>query len=95
MPLSVRSIRPQRPEEQRAFAAQERIPFPLLSDVDLQLTVALRLPTVRVADQVRLRRTVLLIDADGAVQDVRYLLTDIAAAVVWAVDWAGQAAATY
>ncbi len=90
--VAVHGVSTQRPEEQRAFAAQERIPFPLLSDVDLQLTAALRLPTVRVADQVRLRRTVLLIDADAQVRDVRYPVTDIAAAVAWAVDWARHTA---
>ena len=41
-----------------------------------------------VADQVRLRRTVLLIDADAQVQGVRYPVTDIAEAVTWAADWA-------
>ena len=88
MRVAVRGVSTQRPEEQQAFAAQEQIPFPLLSDVDLQLTAALRLPTVRVADQVRLRRTVLLIDADAHVQGVRYPVTDIAEAVTWAADWA-------
>lgn len=86
--VSLRGVSTQRPEEQESFAAQEGIPFPLLSDVALQLTAALRLPTVRVADQVRLRRMVLLIDADAHVREVRYPVTDIAAAVAWAVDWA-------
>ena len=86
--VTVSGVSTQRPEEQRAFAAQEGIPFALLSDVDLQLTAALRLPTVRVADQVRLRRMVLLIDVDARVQEVRYPVSDIAAAVDWAVDWA-------
>lgn len=90
--VALHGVSTQRPEEQAAFAAQEQIPFPLLSDVDLQLTAALRLPTVRVADQVRLRRTVLLVDADAVVRDVRYPVDDIATAVAWAVDWAGHTA---
>lgn len=90
--IAVHGVSTQRAEEQRAFATQERVPFPLLSDVDLQLTAALRLPTVRVADQVRLRRTVLLIDADAQVRDVRYPVIDIAAAVAWAVNWSGDTA---
>lgn len=86
--VSVHGVSTQRPEEQGAFAVQEQIPFPLLSDVDLRLTAALRLPTVRVADQVRLRRTVLLVDAGSVVREVRYPVTDITAAVDWAIDWA-------
>lgn len=83
--LAVHGVSTQRPEEQRSFAQIEDIPFPLLSDSDLQLAAALRLPTVRVADQVRLRRAVLLVDADRTITAVRYPVLDIAAAVSWSL----------
>jgi DNA-binding HxlR family transcriptional regulator/peroxiredoxin len=82
--VAVHGVSTQRPEEQRAFAAAERIPFPLLSDADLRLAAALRLPTVRVADQVRLRRAVLVVGADRRVAAVRYPVEDLADAVRWA-----------
>ncbi|MFN2539849.1 MAG: winged helix-turn-helix transcriptional regulator [Mycobacteriales bacterium] len=84
--VPVQGVSTQRPEEQRAFARLEQIPFPLLSDVDLELAAALRLPTVRVADQTRLRRLVLVIDGDRTVTAVRYPVLDIADAVQWALD---------
>jgi peroxiredoxin/DNA-binding HxlR family transcriptional regulator len=83
--LSVQGVSTQRPEEQRAFARAERIPFPLLSDVGMQLASALRLPTLRVADQTRLRRLVLVVDAERVVRDVRYPVLDLADAVEWAL----------
>jgi len=87
--VAVLGVSTQRPEEQRAFAALEGIPFPLLSDSGLQLTAALRLPTVRVADTVRLRRAVLVLDADRAVTAVRYPVEDLSAAVDWSLEAAG------
>lgn len=81
----VHGVSTQRPEEQRGFAAIERIPFPLLSDSALELTAALRLPTVRVADTVRLRRAVLVIDADRTVLAARYPVDDIPGAVQWSL----------
>lgn len=84
--VSVHGVSTQRPEEQRAFAAIEGIGFPLLSDSDLQLTAALRLPTVRVADQVRLRRAVLVISGDSTITAVRYPVQDIPSAVQWALE---------
>lgn len=83
--VAVHGVSTQRPEEQRAFAELEQIPFPLLSDSELALTAGLRLPTVRVADQVRLRRCVLAIAADRRVKAVRYPVLDIAEAVEWAL----------
>jgi peroxiredoxin len=41
-------ISAQSSDEQREFAAREHIPFPLLSDADLSLAAALRLPTFEV-----------------------------------------------
>jgi DNA-binding HxlR family transcriptional regulator/peroxiredoxin len=84
--VSVHGVSTQRPEEQRAFAAQESIPFPLLSDAALELAAALRLPTVRAADQVRLRRLVLVVDDAAYITAVRYPLLDISDAVTWALE---------
>lgn len=83
--VRVHGVSTQRPEEQRSFAESEGVTFPLLSDSDLQLAAALRLPTVRVADQVRLRRAVLVVSGDSTVSAVRYPVQDIPAAVEWAL----------
>src|SRR3954452_19682795 len=48
-----------------------RLPFPLLSDADLTLTEALRLPTMLVAGQRLIRRISLLV-TDGVVEHVWY-----------------------
>ncbi len=88
--LALRGVSTQRPDEQRAFAQAEGIDFPLLSDADLRLTAALRLPTFRAADVPRLRRFIVIIDPDRTVSAVRYPVTDITAAV----DWALRSAAT-
>lgn len=82
---AVRGVSTQRPDEQRAFASKERIAFPLLSDADLGLTAALRLPTFRAAEMPRLRRIVLVIDRDRTVQSVLFPVTDIPAAIDWAL----------
>jgi DNA-binding HxlR family transcriptional regulator/peroxiredoxin len=84
--VAVRGISTQRPEEQAAFAAAEGLPFPLLSDVELRVAAALRLPTLRAGDVVRLRRLVLVIDADRRVRATRYPVTDIGAAVRWSLE---------
>ena len=47
------------------------LPFPLLSDADLALTQALRLPTMEVAGQRLLRRLTMLV-TDGVVEHVWY-----------------------
>ncbi len=47
------------------------LPFPLLSDADLVLTDALRLPTFEVAGMVLLKRLTLILD-DGVVRRVFY-----------------------
>jgi DNA-binding HxlR family transcriptional regulator/peroxiredoxin len=86
--VAVHGVSTQRPEEQRAFARIEDIPFPLLSDAALELTAGLRLPTVRVADTLRLRRAILVAGADRVVRAVRYPVLDIPAAVRWALDQA-------
>ena len=82
--LAVRGVSTQRTDEQAAFADAEDIPFPLLSDTDLALTAALRLPTFRAAGQVRLRRVVVVVGASRRIEAVRYPVTDIPDTVRWA-----------
>jgi DNA-binding HxlR family transcriptional regulator/peroxiredoxin len=81
----VHGVSTQLPDEQAAFAAAEGIPFPLLSDVDLELTAALRLPTFRGAQQLRHKRAVLVIDAERVVRHCIYPVADIPAAVAQAL----------
>lgn len=78
---TVHGVSTQRPDEQRAFAAKERLRFPLLSDADLTLAAALRLPTFRTAGMTRLKRLTLVTDADRAVRHVQYPVTDVTASV--------------
>jgi peroxiredoxin len=75
----------QRPDEQAAFATAEAVPFPLLSDVDLHLTAALRLPTFHAGQQTRLKRLILVIDHRRTVTSAIYPVTDIPAAVTEAL----------
>lgn len=56
---------------QREAAERLHLPFALLSDADLELTKALRLPTFDVAGQTLLRRFTLVI-SDGRVEHVFY-----------------------
>ncbi|MDQ0942639.1 winged helix-turn-helix transcriptional regulator [Streptomyces sp. V1I1] len=79
--VAVRGVSTQRPDEQRAFAVAEDIPFPLLSDMDTRLSAALRLPTFRAGQALRLKRAVLVLDRERAVRHVQYPVTDIPAAV--------------
>lgn len=78
---AVHGVSTQRPDEQRAFAAKEGLRFPLLSDADLTLTAALRLPTFRAAGVSRLKRLTLVVDGDRVVRDVQYPVTDVTASV--------------
>jgi DNA-binding HxlR family transcriptional regulator/peroxiredoxin len=91
--VAVRGVSTQRPDEQAAFAAAEDIPFPLLSDVDLELAAALRLPAFRVAQQLRLKRLILVVDAGRIVRQVIYPVRDIGAAVDEALRLAREAVA--
>ncbi|MFE0177854.1 winged helix-turn-helix transcriptional regulator [Streptomyces sp. NPDC059002] len=77
----VHGVSSQRPDEQRAFADKEGLRFPLLSDADLALTAALRLPTFRAAGVSRLKRLTLVVDRDRVVRDVQYPITDVTASV--------------
>jgi peroxiredoxin len=56
---------------QREAVERLHLPFPILSDVDLALTRALRLPTFTVAGMTLLKRMVLVID-DGVITKVFY-----------------------
>jgi DNA-binding HxlR family transcriptional regulator/peroxiredoxin len=88
---AIRGVSTQRPDEQLAFAQAEGIPFPLLSDVDLHLAAAARLPTFRAGGTVRLKRLVLVVAADSRVLAARYPVDDIPGTVEWALH-AGAAA---
>jgi DNA-binding HxlR family transcriptional regulator/peroxiredoxin len=83
--IAVHGVSTQRPDEQRAFVRIEDIPFPLLCDENLHLAAALRLPTFRVADALRLKRAILIVDAERTVRAVRYPVTDIPDAISWAL----------
>lgn len=65
---SVVGISTQTPEEQREFAEREHIPFPLLSDADLQLAEALRLPTFEVDGMTLYKRLTLVAEAGRIVK---------------------------
>lgn len=78
---TVLGVSTQRPDQLAAFAAHERIRFPLLSDADLQLSGSLRLPTFRAAGADRLKRLTLLIDRHRTVRGVLYPLPDPAGSV--------------
>ncbi|OSC60515.1 HxlR family transcriptional regulator [Streptomyces sp. BF-3] len=78
---TVHGVSVQRPDEQRAFAEKERLRFPLLSDADLALTAALRLPTFRAAGVSRLKRLTLVVDRERMIHEVLYPITDIGVSV--------------
>lgn len=60
---TVIGISAQSPEEQAEFAAREHIPYPLLSDADLQLAAdPLRLPTFTVAGMTLYRRLTMIVE---------------------------------
>ena len=65
---SVVGISAQGPAEQREFAEREHIPFPLLSDPDLKLASALRLPTFEVEGMTLYRRLTLVAEAGRIVK---------------------------
>ncbi|WP_033818174.1 winged helix-turn-helix transcriptional regulator [Kitasatospora sp. MBT63] len=77
----VYGVSTQSPDQLAGFAAHERITFPLLSDQDLRLTGALRLPTFRAAGVDRLKRLTLVIDGGRTVRGVLYPLPDPAGSV--------------
>ncbi len=84
--VAVRGISTQRPDEQAAFAKAEDIPFPLLSDMDLRLAAALRLPTFHAGQGLRLKRAILVADVNRIIRRVMFPVIDIPAAVGLALD---------
>jgi DNA-binding HxlR family transcriptional regulator/peroxiredoxin len=84
--VAVRGISTQRTDEQATFAKAEDIPFPLLSDMDLHLAAALRLPTFHAGQGLRLKRAILVADENRIIQQVIYPVIDIPAAVGTALE---------
>ncbi|MFJ8015884.1 winged helix-turn-helix transcriptional regulator [Streptomyces sp. NPDC096339] len=82
---TVHGVSTQRPDEQREFAEREGLRFPLLSDAELGLTAALRLPTFRAAGVNRLKRLTLVVDRERVVREVLYPIRDIEASVTAAL----------
>jgi peroxiredoxin len=78
---TVYGLSTQRPDQLNAFAAHEHIQFPLLSDANLHLSAALRLPTFRASGVDRLKRLTLLISKDRIVRGLLYPLDDPAGSV--------------
>lgn len=56
---------------QREAVQRLHLPFPLLSDEQLALTMAIKLPTFRVGDMVLLKRITLIVN-DGRIEHVFY-----------------------
>lgn len=79
--VDVRGISTQLPHEQAEFARAEEIPYVLLSDAHHQLGAALRLPTFRGAGRLRLKRLILVVDAQRAVRHALFPVDDIPHAV--------------
>ncbi|WP_330295767.1 winged helix-turn-helix transcriptional regulator [Streptomyces sp. NBC_00503] len=82
---TVHGVSTQRPDEQREFAEAEALRFPLLSDAELGLVAALRLPTFRAGGVSRLKRLTLVVDRDRTVREVIYPIQDIDASVAAAL----------
>ncbi len=78
---AVVGVSTQRAGEQAEFAERNRIAFPLLSDADLELTTALRLPTFRAGGTTRLRRLTLVVDRDRVVRATLFPIPDVTGSV--------------
>jgi len=78
---AVVGVSTQRPEEQGDFARANRIQFPLISDADLELATALRLPTFRLGGAVRLKRLTLVVDRDRVVRGTLFPIRDVTGSV--------------
>ncbi|RKN45710.1 winged helix-turn-helix transcriptional regulator [Streptomyces hoynatensis] len=89
--IAVHGLSTQSPQEQAAFARAEELPFPLLSDAQLQFTAALRLPTFRAGQSLRTKRLILVIGPQRVVRHALFPLNDIPAAVDQALDLARAA----
>lgn len=75
--VDVRGISTQLTPAQAEFARAEEIPYVLLSDARHQLAAALRLPTFRGAGRLRLKRLILVADAERTVRHALFPVTDI------------------
>lgn len=71
----------QRPDEQAEFGRRNKIRFPLVSDEDLGLATALRLPTFRLHGTPRLKRLTLVLDADRVVRGTLFPIRDVTGSV--------------
>jgi peroxiredoxin len=71
---------------QREAAERLHLPFPLLSDVGLELTRGLRLPTFDVAGEILLKRLTLVL-RDGVVEHVFYPVFPPDRHAVEVLDW--------
>jgi DNA-binding HxlR family transcriptional regulator/peroxiredoxin len=78
----VHGVSTQRPDELAAFVSYLGIPFPMISDQDLLLATALRLPTFRAGGVDRLKRLTLVIDRRRrAIVRALYPVTDPVGAI--------------
>lgn len=71
----------QRTEDQAAFAAKARLPYVLLSDQELHLAAALRLPTFRAGGRDHLKRLTLLVNEEREIRHVLFPIADPVASV--------------
>lgn len=78
---SVRGVSTQDTGEQEAFARDNRVRFPLLSDAALELTGTLRLPTFRAAGAVRLKRLTLIVGRDRVIREAIFPIPDVTGGV--------------
>ncbi|MEO7267863.1 MAG: winged helix-turn-helix transcriptional regulator [Knoellia sp.] len=78
----VHGVSTQRPDQQAAFAEHASLPYVLLSDEDVALAGALRLPTFRAGGVDRLKRVTLVVDPTGVVRAVQAPVTDPAGSAV-------------
>lgn len=78
---SIFGISTQRPDQLAAFAEFIRLPFPLLSDQDNDLAIALRLPMFRTGGVDRFKRQSILVDPDRIIRYVQAPIADPAASV--------------
>lgn len=79
---TVHGVSTQRPDQLAAFVTALEIPFSMISDQDLQLATALRLPTFRAAGVDRLKRLTLVIErATRTILQALYPVTDPVGAI--------------
>ena len=83
---SVYGLSTQPSDYQREMAARLHLPFPVLSDVELELTHSLRLPTFRYGEWTLLKRFTLIIGA-GVIEQVIYPVFPSTADVPLVLAW--------